>query len=284
MKNINQYLTLVILGLSLTIGNQVQAAKIEPCMTQTCIDYFNKWQKMSYRKYNTALSVMGELYYQGYGTEKDLAKSFKYFKKAARYKYTYAEYRTALFYLSEDGYIDTDDGIKYLKKAARKGHSQSAFLLALTYGTGELTEKDTIESDKWLDKAINGKHSKAQRYASHLKSKGELTHSSYPKVATMIQMLTNNREVTQQVDSEQQQVVENSIQWPSDNDMEVIQVSAPAVEDIFDNELAYLRLNPPPSRGTTGTRIVGKTCSDMVSCNSADKADFERLIIQLWGN
>ena len=85
------------------------------------------------------------------------------------------------------------------------------------------------------------------------------------------------------MDSEQQQVVENSIQWPSDNDMEVIQVSAPAVEDIFDNELAYLRLNPPPSRGTTGTRIVGKTCSDMVSCNSADKADFERLIIQLWG-
>lgn len=263
--------------------NQAQAAKIEPCMTQTCIDYFSKWKKMSYRKYNTALSVMGELYYQGYGTERDLAKSFKYFKKAARYKFTYAEYRTALFYLSEDGFIDTDDGIKYLKKAARKGHSQSAFLLALSYGTGELTEKDTIESDKWLDKAINGKHTKAKSYANFLHNNGKITHSSYPKVATMIEMLTSNTAITQQVNSEQQQVVDNDIQWPSDSDMEVIQVSSPAVEDIFDNELAYLRLNPPPSRGTTGTRIVGKTCADMISCNSASKADFERLITQLWG-
>ncbi len=283
MKNIKFYSIIFVLIFALISGNQAQAAKLESCMTQTCIDYFNKWQKMSYKKYNTALSVMGELYYQGYGTERDLAKSFKYFKKAARYKFTYAEYRTALFYLTEDGYIDTDDGIKYLKKAARKGHSQSAFLLALSYGTGELTEKDTIESDKWLYKAINGKNIKARSYASYLKNNGELTHSNYPKVATMIKMFTSNTALTQQVNSKQQQVVENNIQWPSESDMEVIQVSSPSVEDIFDNELAYLRINPPPSRGTTGTRIVGKTCADMLSCNSASKADFERLITQLWG-
>lgn len=282
MKNLNLLIIMLILAVTLTITTNAQAAKVEPCMTQTCVDYFNKWQKMSYRKYNTALSVMGELYYQGYGTEKDLAKSFKYFKKAARYKFTYAEYRTALFYLSEDGYIDTDDGIKYLKKAARKGHSQSAFLLALTYGTGELTEKDTQESDKWLDKAISGKHSKAKSYANFLHNNGEITHSSYPKVATMIEMLT--KETTFKEPRESSEIIAevNAIKWPEESDMEVIQVSSPTVETIFDDELAYLRLNPPASRGTTGTRIVGKTCADMVSCNSTSKADFERLIVQLW--
>jgi len=263
--------------------NQAQAAKLEPCMTQTCVDYFNKWKKMSYRKYNTALSVMGELYYQGYGTEKDIDKSFKYFRKAARYKYTYAEYRTAIFYLSEEGYIDNDDGIKYLKKAARKGHSQSAFLLALSYGTGELTEKDTQESDKWLAKAISGKNSKAKHYASFLHNNGGITHDSYPKIATMIQLLSKQTVSKEQLEFTELVADNNTIQWPTDSDIEVIQVSAPTVEDIFDNELAYLRINPPPSRGTTGTRIVGKTCADMVSCNAVDKADFERLIVQLWG-
>jgi len=283
MKAIKLLVIALIMATSLTMAANVQAAKIESCMTQTCIDYFNKWKKMSYRKYNTALSVMGELYYQGYGTQRDLDKSFKYFKKAARYKFTYAQYRTALFYLVEEGYIDTDKGIKFLKQSARKGHTQSAFLLALTYGTGELTEKDTLESDKWLDKAIKGKHSKSQRYASFLNSNGEITHSNYPKVATMISRLKEEPTPTNIAMKTALIVDESAIQWPADSDMEVIQVSAPTVEAIFDHELAYLRINPPPSRGTTGTRIVGKTCADMVSCNSSDKADFERLIVQLWG-
>ena len=275
-------LTLVVVTSAMLIPTTAQAAKVEPCMTQTCVDYFNKWKKMSYRKYNTALSVMGELYYQGYGTEKDLDKSLKYFRKAAKYKFTYAQYRTALFYLTEEGYLDIDRGIKYLKKSARQGHSESAFLLALTYATGELTDKDTLESDEWLDKAIKGKHSKSKRYANFLHNNGEITHSNYPKVATMISLLsgdpTQNR-LTHKIDS----IVDaNAIQWPTDSDIEVIQVSAPTVEAIFDHELAYLRINPPMSRGTTGTRIIGKTCADTGGCSSTDKDDFERLITQLW--
>jgi hypothetical protein len=288
MKKINLYLIALILGLALIGVNNAKAAKVEPCMTQTCVDYFNKWKKMSYRKYNTALSVLGELYYQGYGTEKNLDKSFELFKKAARYNFTYAQYRTGLFYLSEEGYTDTDHGIKFLKKAARNGHVESAFLLALSYGTGELTEKDTQESDKWLEKAINGKHSKAQMYASFLNQNEELTHSSYPKVSTMIQLLSKEGEVIGDEETTEQltqsKLVKNqgSINWPEDSSMEIIQISAPTVEAIFDNELAYLRINPPASNGATGTRITGRTCDQMVSCNAVDRNDFERLIMQLW--
>jgi hypothetical protein len=264
------------------ITTSAQAAKIEACMTQECIEYFNTWKKMSYRKYNTALSVMGELYYQGYGTEKNLDKSFKYFKKAAKYKFAYGEYRTALFYLAEQDYLDTNKGIKYLKRAARNGHTESSFLLALTYGSGELTEKNTEESDKWLDKAIQGKSGKSKSYASFLHQSGELTYKDYPKVSTMISLL--KEEVKPILKTEPNDlVVENTkINWPEESDVEVIQVSAPSVEAIFDHELAYLTINPPASQGSTGTRIIGKTCNEMVSCGSASKADFERLIMQLW--
>jgi len=275
-------LTLVVVTSSMLITTTAQAAKIEACMTQECIDYFNKWKKMSYRKYNTALSVMGELYYQGYGTEKNLDKSLKYFKKAAKYKFTYAEYRTALFYLEEKEYLDTGRGIKYLKRAARNGHTESAFLLALTYGSGELTDKDTEESDKWLNKAIKGKNSKSKSYASFLQQSGELTYQDYPKVSTMIALLREEAKPITQAEQTDLMVEETKIIWPEDNDTEVIQVSAPSVEAIFDHELAYLTISPPASRGSTGTRIIGKSCDDMISCGSSSKADFERLIVQLW--
>lgn len=275
-------LTLVVVTSSMLTPTTAQAAKIEACMTQECIEYFNKWKKMSYRKYNTALSVMGELYYQGYGTEKNLDKSLKYFKKAAKYKFTYAEYRTALFYLEEKEYLDTDRGIKYLKRAARNGHTESAFLLALTYGSGELTDKDTEESDKWLNKAIKGKNSKSKSYASFLQQSGELTYKDYPKVSTMIALLREEAKPITQAEPTDLMVEETKIIWPEENDTEVIQVSAPSVEAIFDHELAYLTISPPASQGSTGTRIIGKSCADMISCGTSSQGDFERLIKQLW--
>jgi TPR repeat protein len=225
---------------------------------------------------------MGELYYKGYGTEKNLDKSFKYFKKAAKYKFTYAEYRTALFYLEEKEYLDTDRGIKYLKRAARNGHTESAFLLALTYGSGELTDKDTEESDKWLNKAIKGKNSKSKSYASFLHQSGELTYQDYPKVSTMIALLREEAKPITHAEQTDLMVEETKINWPEESDLEVIQVSAPSVEAIFDHELAYLTISPPTSKGTTGTRIIGKSCDDMISCGTSSHGDFERLIKQLW--
>jgi TPR repeat protein len=277
MKKINLYLIILAVSFASIAGNNAKAAQIEPCMTQICIDYFNKWKKLSYRKYNTALSTMGEFYYEGYGTEKNLDKSFKYFKKAAKYKYPYAEYRTALFYLAEEGYFDTDRGIKYLKRAARNGHKESAFLLALIYGSEELIEKDTEESDKWLNKAIEGNHSKSQRYANFLHNNGDITHNSYPKVATTISLL--NKASAESTLTEQMNVIadDNVIQWPENNNHEVILVSAPKVEEVFDYALGYLQINPPASRGTTGTRIVGRTCADNFSCGRMNEFEFQKM-------
>lgn len=277
MNKVKLYVIVLALNVALIGDNQAQAAKLEACMTQTCIDYFNEWKKLSYRKYNTAISTVGELYYEGYGTEKDLDKSLKYFKKAAKYKYPYAQYRTAMFYLLEEDYLDKDKGIKYLKKAARQGHSESAFLLSVTYGTGELTEKNTQESDKWLDKAIKGGHSKAQRYANFLHNHDDITHSHYPKVAAMISLLSDYTAPTKSTDKSDSIIAENRIQWPQDSDIEVIEVYSPTVEEMFDFALAFLQVNPPESRGTTGTRIVGKTCADTFSCGHMNDFEFMQM-------
>ena len=63
-----------------------------------------------------ALSALGELYYQGYGTEKNLEKSIKSFRKASHYKFAHAQYRAGVFYLMEDNFIDNKEGIRYLRK------------------------------------------------------------------------------------------------------------------------------------------------------------------------
>jgi hypothetical protein len=98
----------------------------------------------------------------------------------------------------------------------------------------------------------------------------------------MISLLRAEAKPITQAEQTDLMVEETKIQWPEESDIEVIQVSAPSVEAIFDHELAYLRVSPPASQGSTGTRIIGKSCDDMISCGTATKGDFERLIKQLW--
>ncbi|WP_170309525.1 tetratricopeptide repeat protein [Litorilituus lipolyticus] len=253
-------------------------------MEAQCVEYFKKWKVLASRKYSLAASVMGELYYQGYGTEVDLNKSLKYFRRAAKYKFTYAQFRTGLFYLLEPDFIDHDDGIKYLKKAARRGHAESAFLLALAYGSGEYGDKDVEESDKWLALALEAKHTKAQKYAEFLYTNDKIHHDNYPKIADFIASMSSTPSTKSNSNTPASLEQRNNIQWPEDNDIEVITVSAPSVEQVFDNAIAELRNNPPASVGTTGTRIIGKTCDEILSCAKTDRDDFERLTIQLMGN
>jgi hypothetical protein len=230
---------------------------------------------MANAKRATAMSAVGELYYQGYGTEKNLDQSLRYFRKASRYRFTYAHYRTGIFYLMEEGFIDNEEGIKYLKKAARSGHTESAFLLGVIYGTGELGLKDVGESDKWLVKALNRKHSFAQKYAGYLYKTGQVNEGQYIKVNDVIKdikIITSN---THQ-DIGQETKLNAEIQWPSDANREVITVSAPALEDVFDYELENLRLTGPTINSATGSNIRGRRCEKILSCYEIDKEDFWR--------
>ncbi|WP_198559842.1 tetratricopeptide repeat protein [Colwellia sp. 12G3] len=246
-------------------------------MEEKCIAYFNKWKIMAIAKRVTAISAVAELYYQGYGTKKNLIQSIRYFRKASRYQFAYAQYRTGIFYLMEDDFIDNQEGIKYLKKAARNGHTESAFLLGVIFGTGELGIKDVGESDKWLEKALIGKHSVAQKYAGYLNKSGQIDRNYYSRVNDFIIELDVISHGTEkdQGKTAQSQV---DIQWPSDSQREVITISSPTLGDVFDYELANLKTAPPASNLATGTRIQGRKCEKIFSCYKVDKEDFWRYV------
>jgi len=257
------------------LSSPIQAATLDACMDEKCIVYFNKWKRMASAKRVTAISAVAELYYQGYGTEKNLEQSLRYFRKASRYRFPYAYYRTGVFYLMEEGFIDNEEGIKYLKKAARTGHTESAFLLGVIFGTGELGIKDVGESDKWLAKALERKHSTAQKYAGYLYKTGQVSEDHYVQVNDVIKEI---KIITSKTDQEEGQdtKLHAVIQWPSDPNREVITVSAPTLDDVFDYELEHLRLTGPTISSATGSNIRGRRCEKILSCYQLDKEEFWR--------
>jgi len=265
----------VIFLIVITAPLTTQAISVEPCMEKKCIKYFNQWKVMARGKRVSAMSAVAELYYQGYGTEKNLEKSIRYFRKASRYQFAYAQYRTGVFYLMEEDFIDNEEGIKYLRKAARNGHTESAFLLGVIFATGELGIKDVGESDKWLEKALKKKHSVAQKYAGYLYKSGQVDEGHYIKVNEIISELKVTLPDTKNVQG-QVAKINADIQWPNDPNREVITVSAPALDEIFDYELANLRTAPPATNLATGTKIQGRKCEKIFSCYQVDKEDFWR--------
>jgi len=240
-------------------------------MEEECIVYFNKWKLMARKKRAPAISAVAELYYQGYGTEKNLKKSIRYFRKASRYRFAYAQYRTGVFYLMEEDFIDNEEGIKYLRKAARNGHTESAFLLGVIFSTGELGIKDVGESDKWLEKALKMRHVAAQEYAGYLYKSGQVDEGRYTKVNEIINELKFTLPK-----SLSGQITQNStdIQGADYPNGEVFAVSTPPLEDHFD--FCLDALNSASSK--TGSRISGRKCEKLFSSYSIDKEKFWRYL------
>jgi hypothetical protein len=205
-----------------------------------------------------AMSTLAEFYYIGYGTEKNLAKSIKYFRKASRYKFSYAQYRAGLFYLTEENFLDRDEGIKYLKKAARNGNSESSFILGVIYGTGKFGIRDVGQSDKWLLKALKNQHDLAQKYATYLYKSGQVDETNYTEVNKFIRLLTD--------DLIESNKVNQDINWPQHTGLEVITVSSPSLDEAFDFALNILKTAEPGTNSTTGTNILARRCDQMLSC------------------
>ncbi len=268
-------ITLVVITSSI-LPTTAQAEKNEACKTQECVEYFNKWKVMASAKRVLAMSTLADLYYVGYGTEKDLEQSIRYYRKASRFQFSYAQYRAGIFYLSEEAYIDHKEGIKFLKKAARNGHIGSAFMLSVIYNTGKLADKDVAESDKWLEKALVGEHGAAQKYANYLYKSGQVDEEHYVKVNKFISEL--NLDIPE--NERNQTVLSNNltdIQWPEQSEIEVIEVSAPSIAAIFDYELERLKKASPATNLATGTRIPGRTCEQMTRCGYMDEFEFQKM-------
>ena len=254
-----------------TISPVTQAIPVKSCMEDSCVIFFNKWQSMVKVKGALALSALGELYYQGYGTEKNLEKSIKSFRKASHYKFAHAQYRAGVFYLMEDNFIDNKEGIRYLRKAARNGHTESAFLLAIIFGTGEFGIKDVGESDKWLGKALKNKHYVAQQYASYLYKSGQVDKGHYIKVNEIISELQANTLTSTRSKGNFAKTLA-AIHWPNLANKPANMPSSLSLEDMFD--LEGFSVKSTRLEAGTALRTNKSSCEKIFSCYQVEQDDF----------
>lgn len=289
------------LACALTIflsGTSAFAAEIKACDTAECTNYFKQYKKYARVGHSQAMVTLGELYFHGYGVPKDLDNALRYFKRSAKYGRVQGMNKAGILYLTEPSLLDIDEGLKYLKKAARKSHASSALLLGVIYYNDGFGPKDIEQADKWLAVSYKRGYQELKQYVQEISNLKGFTAQQFPQLFEMMAEypISNVNEINAAKDANQNdsQIVyqqassktldtkrayANKVSWPKDG-MEVIEVTAPNLQEIFDNELLTFKSVTPDrhlSQAGAGSNIIGVTCEYMVSCNNMSKEEFLRI-------
>jgi uncharacterized protein len=107
---------------------------------------------------------LGEIYYRGYGVDKDSNKAFKFYLKAAKEEVVQAQYQLAVYY--EETESDDEKATYWYEKAANNGDALSQAFLGMSYAYGKGTPLDIEKGISWLKKSIKQNRSSAG-YAEH---------------------------------------------------------------------------------------------------------------------
>ncbi len=124
-----------------------------------------------------ALYLLGGLYQEGKGVEKDEAEALKWLTLSATLGYVQAEYLIGIRYMiGKDGFEkDLNEAVRWFKKAAEKGYLNAQHSLGMMYYLGQGEPEDFVKAYKWL--ALAGE--KGYRMAE--KTKKELEGTMPPK-------------------------------------------------------------------------------------------------------
>lgn len=261
------------------------AAQVTQCSEPSCVDYFKQYKKYAKAGHADAMATLAELYLKGYGTDRNLTKALKTYRRAAKYNSVIAAAKVGMLYLTEAEIYNKDKGITYLKKAARKKHGDSAYVLGVIYSNDDFGYLDFNEADKWLNVAYQAKNKKVRRYIEYLITQRNYSANNFPKISSIVTQLNSP---TKQVNNKIQYAstmsnAEPGIQWPED-EMEVITVTPPTLVEIMDDELFSFRNKfPDKFAGATGTNIIGKTCAETIACYTTSKKNFKDMLNSLDG-
>jgi len=285
-----------ILFASLVSGNTVAAtATIGPCQKSGCVDYFQKYKKYARMGYADAMVTLAEMYYYGHGTERNMKKALKQFKSAAKYGSVKGQHKTGMMYLNNAEFRDLDNGVKYLKKAARNNSIGSSFLVGIMYFDPDFYEQDFDEADKWLTKAYRGGFKQMLPYIELMKDSGHFKQANFPDLieaikevpmtiaedapVTVAKVAPVNVAPAKTVQTKSKNLTKTPEQASGEapkNGVEVITVYS-NLNDILDSQIASFRYSlPEKGAQNTGSRIIGKTCAQTMSCAPTSNADFKR--------
>lgn len=119
--------------------------------------------------------MLGELYYEGLGCDRDIQKSFKYFKESADKGNAFSQYSLGLaYYMGEGCSQDYSLAREYFKKAADSGFiEEAAYNYAGMLYNGHGGPKNLEEAQKYYIKASDMKYPEAQLIVGLLYYYGE---------------------------------------------------------------------------------------------------------------
>jgi len=208
-----------------------------------------------------------------------------------------------MMYLNNEEFKDLDKGIKYLKKAARNNSTGSSFLLGIMYFDKDFYEQDFEEADKWLSKAYRGGFKRMLPYIELMKKSDHFNETNLPDLidaikespitiaeappVTIAKVAPIKPVSTKSIPAKSEAFTKTSAEKaghaPKSN-IEVITVYS-NLNEILDSQLLSFRYaSPEKGAQSTGSRVIGKTCAQTMSCAPTSQADFDRGIKLVMGD
>ncbi|GGP78721.1 tetratricopeptide repeat protein [Shewanella ulleungensis] len=255
-----------------------EASQLPECQTSECVEYFKAYRILTKRGHSSAMAMLGEFYYAGYGTDKNLDMALKWYRRAGKYVLD-AKYKAGVLYLQDTHLKDVEEGIEYLEYASKMGHSQSSYLLGKMYLGGGMVDEDMVKADKYLTRAYEENNYAAKNYGQtlylHETTKDLPLTALYGSIAQDVVTLKQ----------EQNTSVEQTaaVVFP-EGEMETLDVKMDTFEGMFGDHIAQLNHMIPDTSKGTGSNIPGQTCAKMWGCSSeGDSLRIGDAMLADWG-
>jgi uncharacterized protein len=113
------------------------------------------WRPLAESGNPGAQYLLGSLYLEGHGVERNDALAFMWFQRAANQGDAAAQYNVGASYAAGTGVQKSDvEAAKWFRRAADQGVVFAQLNLGLLYAAGNGVPQDSVEALKWLDLAF----------------------------------------------------------------------------------------------------------------------------------
>ena len=126
------------------------------------------WSRKAAELENEAYAVLGQIYLEGLGVDKNEKEGLKYYEKAANGGDADAQNIVGNLYSSKNfGWYNLDNAFKYYQMAAAQNHLYGMFNYGLCYVTGDGCNIDILQANEWIGKAAEAGCVEAQEWLAN---------------------------------------------------------------------------------------------------------------------
>jgi hypothetical protein len=148
------------------------------------VECYNGVCRVAHRGHPQAQSILGHMYEQGVGVEKDIQKSIQWYEKAAMKGVADAECRLGHIYYHGKGVPrDPKKACKWLTRAAQHNSAEAQNTLGHMYLTGDGVKKNIQTASQWLHKAAANGVKDAEQAIVSLPAVKPVTNDMGPGIA-----------------------------------------------------------------------------------------------------